>query len=69
VGGLTRTVNKEHLEEMFGTFGKIKSAEVTFIPRTTVSKGFGYVEFFTKEDALKAIDYMHGYVRNILGLE
>lgn len=84
MGGLTRTVNKGHLEEMFGTFGKIKSAEVAYIPRTTVSKGafsaiiylwrrydvyyiticailgFGYVEFYDREDALKAIDYMHG---------
>lgn len=39
MGGLTRTVNKDHLEEMFGTFGKVKSAEIAFMPRTTVSKG------------------------------
>lgn len=82
MGGLTRTVNKDHLEEMFGTFGKVKSAEVAFMPRTTISKGkaniwpktagwtlinrnisllgFGYVEFYNRDDALRAIDYMHG---------
>lgn len=60
VDKLTRNVNKEHLEEIFGTFGTVKNVEVGWDRRVNLPRGFAYVEYETHEPAEKARQYMDG---------
>jgi len=58
---LTRNVTKEHVIEIFSTYGIIKSVDM---PHDRIhphlSRGFAYVEFDKPEDTEKAIKYMDG---------
>jgi len=60
VNALTRNVNSDHLQEIFGKFGTIKSVDLLFDKRRNISEGKAYISFETKPDALKAIEYMNG---------
>lgn len=61
VGRLTPNVKKDHVHEIFSSFGKVISAE---LPMDRVHRhlhrGFAYVEFEKAEDAEKAMKYMDG---------
>lgn len=59
VGNLTRNVSEEHLKEIFGTFGILVSVELAMDKAVNLPRGFAHVEFERREDAQKAIDYMH----------
>lgn len=52
---------KEHIQEIFSTYGKIKMIDM---PMNRVhphlSKGYAYVEFETPEEAEKALKHMDG---------
>ncbi len=68
VGNLTFSVNSEELENLFAQFGAVKSAKVIVDRETGRSKGFGFVEMETEEDAQTAISQMDGkdaFGRNI----
>ncbi|GLE01037.1 hypothetical protein PINS_up009850 [Pythium insidiosum] len=59
VENLTRNVNADHLEEIFGKFGKVTRVHLvrdSKLPR--VLKGLAFVEFATREDACSAMDHM-----------
>merc|ERR1712013_897605 len=61
IGRLTRNVNKDHLKEIFSTFGKIKEIEFgSERMRPWLNKGFAYIEYETHEDALNAMKHMDG---------
>jgi len=63
VDNLTRNVSSQHLEEIFGYFGKVKRVEILMERRTNIPKGSGYIDFLKKEDAEQAISYLnHGQV-------
>ncbi|MEX0611381.1 MAG: RNA-binding protein [Pirellulales bacterium] len=55
-GNLSYNVASSDLEQMFGAFGTVKSAEVIMDRDTGRSKGFGFVEMQNDQEALAAIE-------------
>ena len=60
VGNLSYDVSSSDLEQLFTPFGKIVSADVIMDRMTGRSKGFGFVEMSTAEEAQKAISMFNG---------
>jgi RNA recognition motif-containing protein len=55
-GNLGYNVSSADLEQMFGEFGAVKSAEVINDRDTGRSKGFGFVEMNSDQEAQAAIE-------------
>ncbi len=55
-GNLSYSVSSSQLEELFSQFGSVKSAQVVSDRETGRSKGFGFVEMSTDEEANAAIN-------------
>ena len=60
VGNLTYRVSSSDLEQLFSQFGSVESAEVISDRDTGRSKGFGFVEMGSDEEAQAAIAAMNG---------
>jgi len=60
VGNLTYQVDNDALEQLFSQFGEVRSAEVIKDRDTGRSKGFGFVEMGSEEEANAAIDALSG---------
>jgi nucleolin len=60
IGGLAWAATDEDLRAAFAEFGEVVSASVVRYPDTGRSKGFGFVEFATVEEATEAKDKMDG---------
>lgn len=60
VGNLSYNVNNSDLEQMFAAHGTVESASIITDRDTGRSKGFGFVEMGTDQQAQTAIDAMHG---------
>lgn len=60
VGNLAYSVTSSDLEQMFSSHGQIRSAEVIMDRASGRSKGFGFVEMETDEEAQAAIAAMNG---------
>lgn len=60
VGNLTYSVTDSELQELFQAHGTVKSAQVIMDRDTGRSKGFGFVEMSTPEEAEAAIAAMNG---------
>src|SRR2546423_4256771 len=60
VGNLTYGVNNNDLEQMFAAFGTVESAQVIVDRDTGRSKGFGFVEMASDQEAQAAIAAMNG---------
>lgn len=60
VGNLSYSVSNSELEGMFAPFGTVDSASVITDRDTGRSKGFGFVEMGSDQQAQAAIDGMHG---------
>jgi RNA recognition motif-containing protein len=60
VGNLSYSVDSSALEQMFGQFGAVQSAEVISDRDTGRSKGFGFVEMANDNDAQSAIAALNG---------
>lgn len=60
VGNLPYSADDASLAEHFGQAGAVESATVITERDTGRSKGFGFVEFSTEEDAQKAIEMFDG---------
>ena len=60
VGGLPYSTSEEKLEEMFSEAGTVESATVIMDRITGRSKGFGFVEMSSEEEAEKAIEMWNG---------
>jgi len=60
VGNLTYGVTNESLEQMFAPHGTVQSAQIIMDRDTGRSKGFGFVEMGSDQEAQKAIAAMHG---------
>ncbi len=60
VGNLPYSVDDAALESQFSSFGKVESARVITDRDTGRSKGFGFVEMSSDEEANKAIESMNG---------
>lgn len=60
VGGLPYSTTDTELKDAFSQAGAVSSAIVIMDKMTGRSKGFGFVEFASDEDAQKAIDMWNG---------
>ncbi len=60
VGGLAWATTDEALKDAFSAAGKVESATVIMDKMSGRSKGFGFVEMSTEEEAQKAIEMMNG---------
>ena len=59
-GNLSYDVDSSELQEMFGQYGSVTSAEVIADRDTGRSKGFGFVQMGTDEEAQAAIEGLNG---------
>lgn len=60
VGSLSWNVNDDQLQQFFASAGTVVSAKVITDRETNRSKGFGFVEMASDEEAKKAIDELNG---------
>ena len=62
VGGLPYQTNDDDLISLFEQIGPVASASVITDRETGRSKGFGFVDMDTTEDAQKAISQLNGTI-------
>ena len=60
VGNLAYSVGDQELEQMFSAHGTVQSAQVIMDRDTGRSKGFGFVEMGSDQEAQTAITAMNG---------
>src|SRR3954471_15438499 len=60
VGNLSYGTTSSDLEQLFGQYGTVQSAEVISDRETGRSKGFGFVQMGSDQEAQAAIDAMNG---------
>jgi RNA recognition motif-containing protein len=60
VGGLAYSVTDDDLRQLFASHGTVESAKVIMDRMTDRSRGFGFVEMSTQEEAQKAIQALNG---------
>ena len=60
VGNLPFTSTSADLEELFGQYGQVDSAAVISDRETGRSRGFGFVEMASDDDARRAIEELDG---------
>jgi RNA recognition motif-containing protein len=60
VGNLPYTVGDSNLQEMFSAFGTVTSAKVIMDRESGRSKGFGFVEMGSEQEAQAAMSGMNG---------
>ena len=60
VGSLPYSVSEEQLSELFAQHGSVTSAKIISDKYSGQSKGFGFVEMSTDDEAKKAIDALNG---------
>jgi len=61
VGNLSYSISGADLEQMFGAHGSVESAQVITDRDSGRSKGFGFVEMSSNEEAQAAIAALNGY--------
>ncbi len=60
VGGLSYSVTDDQLQQLFAPHGTVQSAKVITDKYTDRSRGFGFVEMSTQEEAEKAKQALNG---------
>jgi len=60
VGGLSYSTTEPTLKAAFEAAGTVESATIIIDKMTNRSKGFGFVEMSTDEEAAKAIEMLNG---------
>ncbi len=60
VGGLSYNTTEATLKDTFAAVGTVESAVIIIDKMTNRSKGFGFVEMATEEEAQKAIQTLNG---------
>jgi RNA recognition motif-containing protein len=61
VGNLTFSTTSGDLETLFAQYGEVEKAQVISDRDTGRSRGFGFVEMATAEEAKAAIDSLNGH--------
>ncbi|PCI88222.1 MAG: RNA recognition motif containing protein [Hyphomicrobiales bacterium] len=59
---LHRNMDKDQLEKLFASYGKVESCEIILDKNTGKSKGFGFVTMNDEAEATKAILELHGKI-------
>ncbi|NLF26150.1 MAG: RNA-binding protein [Deltaproteobacteria bacterium] len=65
VGNLSFNLSEESLEQFFSEVGKVESVKIVKDQRSGRSKGFGFVEMSSEEEAANAISDLNN--RNLEG--
>ncbi len=60
VGGLPYSVTDDQLEQIFSAHGTVESAKVITDKFTDNSRGFGFVEMSSDQEAQKAVQAVNG---------
>lgn len=60
VGNLSYSIDRNDLEQMFAAYGAVTSAQVINDRETQRSKGFGFVEMSSDQEAQAAISALNG---------
>lgn len=60
VGSLSSSTSNERLREVFASVGSVESASVVTVRGTSQSRGFGFVEMATSEQANEAVKRLNG---------
>jgi len=60
VGNLAYSTNESRLQTLFGQAGTVTSVQIIKDRETGRSKGFGFVEMSSEEEAQKAISLLNG---------
>ncbi|HRY52829.1 MAG TPA: RNA-binding protein [Candidatus Portnoybacteria bacterium] len=60
VGGLSYSTSEDSLKEYFGQAGSVDTATIIIDKMSGRSKGFGFVEMSSDEEAQKAIEQFNG---------
>jgi cold-inducible RNA-binding protein len=60
IGGLAFSTSNDRLREVFAQAGNVESATVVTDRDTGQSRGFGFVEMASAEEAAKAVDKFNG---------
>lgn len=60
VGGLSYNTSEATLKEAFAAAGTVETATIIIDKMTNRSKGFGFVEMASDEEAQKAIETLNG---------
>ena len=60
VGGLSYNTTEATLRDTFAAVGAVETATIIMDKMTNRSKGFGFVEMSSDDDAQKAIDQLNG---------
>ncbi|REJ83088.1 MAG: RNA-binding protein [Bacteroidetes bacterium] len=60
VKNIESSVNEVLLESIFSQYGEVLNTKIVYDTITWESRGFGFVEFRKKDDALKAIENLNG---------
>jgi RNA recognition motif-containing protein len=60
VGGLAFSTSSERLREVFAAVGSVETSSVVTDRSTGQSRGFGFVEMATAEDAQQAVSRLNG---------
>jgi cold-inducible RNA-binding protein len=60
IGGLAYAVTDDQLRDLFATVGTVASSQIIVDKYSNQSKGFGFVEMSTDEEANKAIAELNG---------
>lgn len=60
VGGLPYAVAEENLQELFSAYGIVEAARVITDRYTGQSRGFGFVEMSSPDEAQQAIQALNG---------
>ena len=60
IGGLPYSVTEGRLQELFAAHGTVQSANVISDKFTGQSRGFGFVEMSSSDEAQKAISALNG---------
>jgi len=60
VNHLTRNVKRDHLQEIFSTYGAIKEVDLFVDRRTGMSRGKANIVFEDRSSAEKAQSYLDG---------
>ena len=60
IGNLSFSVTDQQLQETFSAHGTVESAKVITDKFTGSSRGFGFVEMSSQEEAEKAIEALNG---------
>ncbi len=64
VGNLPYETTNEDLEKLFGEIGSVTSANIITDKFSGRSKGFGFVEMGSEEEAKQAVEKFNGFEQN-----